>query len=419
MDPKLLESVNRLVNELKKRIELLKSPDARVNLKADSYHSILNIINNYIHNVPSHLTVDDIIKFKIDDIEEILNLIALPEEEKHQILLMYKANISALQDASLKIDLQDSTLFFQNIIQKIIDYITEYEEISANQEELQSTKATEYKRYIDLFSSENFNNFFEDEEVEKLLKLMANFAIPLSDRQQILQYIALQNIKVPMHENPLYNVDYINLLYRVNSIVNKHLSVYFEKKEIIEKELDDIDIDVDIDSILSIAKKIAEKNDLEYGKTEKIIVAILLNSLLSIYTMALEQDEDDEYITYLKSKIENILNIEYEDEFNLIVEARAILSENQEFYINSLEMGVDINEYVDLSVSEIKNLGYDDETAIDYKTLPLIKAIKELLDKIEKMDPDSSNYNLHYDVLRQLIEFYHKLQDKKISKKGR
>ena len=79
MDPKILESVSRLVEELKKRIELLTSTTTRANLNEDSYNAILDIINSYIHTAPSRLTVDGIINFKIDDIEKILNLIGLPE----------------------------------------------------------------------------------------------------------------------------------------------------------------------------------------------------------------------------------------------------------------------------------------------------------------------------------------------------
>ncbi|MDE5630413.1 MAG: hypothetical protein K2I70_02320, partial [Bacilli bacterium] len=145
MEPKILESVYRLVDELKKRIELLTSNTTRANLNEDSYNAILEIINKYIHTAPSRLTVDEVIKFKIEDMEKLLDLIGLNVEEKNKLLLVYNSNVYSIQNTSLQTRIVELSKYFENIIKMILDYVTDYEEIHNNQEELQSTKVTEYR----------------------------------------------------------------------------------------------------------------------------------------------------------------------------------------------------------------------------------------------------------------------------------
>ena len=237
MDPKIAESVSRFVEELKKRIELLTSTTTRANLNEDSYNAILDIINSYIHTAPSRLTVDELIKIKIDDMEKILDLIGLKEDEKNKILLVYNSNVYSIQNTSLQTRIVELSKYFEDIIKMILDYVTDYEEIHNNQEELQSTKVSEYRHLIDVLTRENFSKLFEEEEIDKLLKLMTNFAIPVSDRQHIMQYIAMQNLKVPVLDNDIFDEDYVNLLHHVTSVVDKHLIANSEEKDIIKKEI--------------------------------------------------------------------------------------------------------------------------------------------------------------------------------------
>ncbi|MCX4365201.1 MAG: hypothetical protein OSJ70_05455 [Bacilli bacterium] len=415
MDPKIAESVSRFVEELKKRIELLTSTTTRANLNEDSYNAILDIINSYIHTAPSRLTVDELIKIKIDDMEKILDLIGLKEDEKNKILLVYNSNVYSIQNTSLQTRIVELSKYFEDIIKMILDYVTDYEEIHNNQEELQSTKVSEYRHLIDVLTRENFSKLFEEEEIDKLLKLMTNFAIPVSDRQHIMQYIAMQNLKVPVLDNDIFDEDYVNLLHHVTSVVDKHLIANSEEKDIIKKELENMDIDIDL--IPSIAKEIAEKHGLKYNLTKNIISALILNSLFNSYTRAIEADESEEFIESFKSKINDVLNIELVEDNRIIEEARAILADKQEFYVNSVEMDDDVNQYVGLLISEIEDMGYDYETAVDYKTLPLIKSMSETLDKIDKLDSENPDYNLCIDMLNQLLEAYNKLLEKKGIKK--
>ncbi len=414
MDPKIAESVSRFVEELKKRIELLTSTTTRANLNEDSYNAILDIINSYIHTAPSRLTVDELIKIKIDDMEKILDLIGL-KDEKNKILLVYNSNVYSIQNTSLQTRIVELSKYFEDIIKMILDYVTDYEEIHNNQEELQSTKVSEYRHLIDVLTRENFSKLFEEEEIDKLLKLMTNFAIPVSDRQHIMQYIAMQNLKVPVLDNDIFDEDYVNLLHHVTSVVDKHLIANSEEKDIIKKELENMDIDIDL--IPSIAKEIAEKHGLKYNLTKNIISALILNSLFNSYTRAIEADESEEFIESFKSKINDVLNIELVEDNRIIEEARAILADKQEFYVNSVEMDDDVNQYVGLLISEIEDMGYDYETAVDYKTLPLIKSMSETLDKIDKLDSENPDYNLCIDMLNQLLEAYNKLLEKKGIKK--
>lgn len=415
MDPKILESVNRLIDELKKRIELLTSNTTRANLNEDSYNAIINIIDSYIHTVPSRLTVDDIIKFKIDDMEQLLNFIDIPEGEKNKILLVYNSNVYSIQNTSLETRKVELSKYFENIIKMIIDYVTDYEEIHNNQEELQSTKVTEYKKYIELFSAEKFPRLFESEEIDKLLKLMTNFAMPVSDRHQVLQFIASQNLKVPVLDNDLFDEDYVNLLHHVTSVVDKHLIANSEEKEIIKQELENMDIDIDL--IPTIAADIAERRGLKYNLTKNIMTAIILNSLFNGYTRAIENDEGEEFIESFKSKIEDVLNIDLVEENRIIEETRAILAETYEFYTNSVTVDADVEQYVDPLISQIEEMGYDFDTAIDLKTLPLIQKMTQTLDQVEKLEKGSPDYNLACDILSQLLEQYHKLLNKKATKR--
>ncbi|MDE6292838.1 MAG: hypothetical protein K2L98_04070 [Bacilli bacterium] len=64
-------------------------------------------------------------------------------------------------------------------------------------------------------------------------------------------------------------------------------------------------------------------------------------------------------------------------------------------------------------ISQIEEMGYDHETAVDLKTLPVIKSISETLDRLDKLERENPEYNVCIDMLNQLIEGYHKYIEKK------
>ncbi|MDE6292839.1 MAG: hypothetical protein K2L98_04075, partial [Bacilli bacterium] len=260
---------------------------------------------------------------------------------------VYNANVYSIQNTEQETRIVVLTQYFENIIKMILEYVTNYEEIHNNQEELQSTKVTEYKQLIELLTAENFSRLFEEEDQDKLLKLMATFAIPVGDRFRILQYIALQNIKVPIQDNDLFDEEYVNLLHHVTSVVGKHLIANSEEKDIIKKELEDMKIDIDL--IPTIAENIAALHGLKFNKTQNIITAIILNSLFNSYTHAIESKESEETIAALKEKIDDVLAIDLIEDNRIIEEARAILAEKQDFYKNSVDMDPDVNQYVNFA----------------------------------------------------------------------
>lgn len=411
MSAEIIASVNNLKDELEKRIQLLTSGTTSANLNKDTYDELVSIITSYTHMSSSRLTSEDITNFRLKDIERILDIICVDDNTKKMIINSFNSNVYSVKNSRNQTRVLELMKFFEEIRKIILGYIDQFETINSNQQSVQDTKVSEYRFYIDLFSKESFEKLFTEEEIEKLLKLMSNIAIPVSDRQHILQYVAEQNLRVPKQENPRFSEEHLNLMSKVNNLHNTYVLGHGKEKDDIESELDSNEIDIDL--LPTIAKDIAQKKRLDENLVCGILISMVSSSLLNAYEKALEDGMPEEIIHSYKTKLEDVLSLEDNKEYSELSSARKIIADTHDFYTSQTTKGVNVGDYLDMLLTEIESTGVDRETAIDLKTLPLIKSISETLDKIDKLDKNSEDYSLCRGMLYELTQAYQNLVEKK------
>lgn len=411
MSTKIENSISKLKDELEKRIQLLTDGTTSANLNKDAYDELVDIITSVTHMAPSKLTSEDITNFRFVEIERILEIVCVDDHTKNMIINSFNPNVYSVKNSKNQTRVLELMNFFEEIRKIIISYLDQYEMINSNQQNVQDTKVAEYSFYIDLLSRETFEKLFTEEDIEKLLKLMSNLAIPLSDRQHILQYIAMQNLKVPVMSNPNIGQEQLNMMSRVNTLIELYLTGHEMEKEEIELELESDDIDIDL--IPTIAKDIAGKREIDESLVCGILLAMVSGNLLTAYTAAVEGQADEKIINAYKAKLDNVLNLEDQNEFEEISLARKIITDTYDFYISEADNEIDVDDYLDMLLTDIEGTGVDRETAIDLKTLPIIKSISETLDKIDKLDKNTEDYVLCRNMLRELISAYENLIEKK------
>lgn len=414
MSAEIKASVNNLITELEKRIQLLTSGTTSANLNRDTYDELVSIITSYTHMSSSRLTSEDITNFRLKDIERILDIICVDDSTKNMIINNFNSNVYSVKNSRNKTRVLEMMKFFEEIRKIILGYIEQFETINSNQQNVQDTKVAEYRFYIDLFSKETFDQLFTEEDIEKLLKLMSNIAIPLNDRQHILQYVAEQNLKVPKKDNPRLSEEHLNIMSKVNNLHNTYVIGHSNEKEEIEKELDSNEIDIDL--LPTIAKEIAQKKRLDENLVCGILISMVSSSLLNAYEKAIDEGMPDEVIYSYKTKLDDVLSLEDNKEYSELSSARKIIADTHDFYTLQTTKGVNVSDYLDMLLTEIESTGVDRETAIDLKTLPLIKSISETLDKIDKLDKNSEDYSLCRGMLYELTQAYQNLIDKKKKK---
>ncbi len=411
MSTDIITSVNNLKEELEKRIQLLTSGTTSANLDKDGYNDLVNIITGYIHMSPSALSSEDLTNFSLKDIERILDIICVDTETKKMIVSDFNSNVYSVKNSKNKTRVLELMKFFEEIRKIILGFINQYQTINSNQQNVQDRKVAEYRYYIELFSLETFEELFTEEDIEKLLKLMSNLAIPVGDRQHILQYIALQNLNVPKKGNPSLSEEHLNVMSRVNNLHNLYVIGHSKEKEEIERELGNNEIDIDL--IPTLAKDIARKKDLDENLVCGILISMVSSSLLNAYEKSLDNQMPDEVVYSYKTKLEDVLSLEDNKEFSELSSARKIIADTHDFYTSQTTGGVNVGDYLDMLLTEIESTGVDRETAIDLKTLPLIKSISETLDRIDKLDKHSEEYSLCRGMLYELTQAYQNLVDKK------
>ncbi len=411
MSSEILDSVNRLKDELLKRIQLLTDGATSANLDEDAYNELVGIITARTHMSSSRLTSEDITNFRLADIERILEIIKVDDDTKKNIINSFNPNVYSVKNSKNQTRVLDIMKFFEEIRRIIVDYLEQYQMINTNQQNLQGTKVAEYRYYINLFSKENFDHLFTEDDIQKLLKLMSNFAIPVSDRQRILQYIALQNLNVPAIKDPNMDEEYINLVSKINALYERYLEGYDKEKEIIELELESDSIDIDL--IPSMASDIAKKRKLDEHLVYGILIAMVSGNLLGAYEQALENKMGKDVLDTYKKRMLDVLELEDNNEFGDVSKARKIIESTSEFYAKEKANKEDFDQYLDMLITEIESTGVDMDTAIDLKTLPIIKSISETLDKIDNTEPDGDEYQECLGVLHELIDAYEKLVGKK------
>lgn len=381
---KINNSVTNLTNELETRINMLSSVEVKANLDTKSFDEITNIVKKYTERAPQDIEELDLIKFRISDIDELLHIMGVSPTEINRILVSFNKNVKLYQDETSL----EALSFFTSIKNMISSYISSFINIDKAQNDIQNEKVAEYQRMIDVLKSDKLETPFED--METLMKLMTSLAISNEDKWNILTHIANLNLSIAKNKTEEYNYGSL-----IDSIYEEYVSDNTELVELIEKEI--LSQDIDVELIPTYAATLADESGHSTMLIQNIIVALIAHNVYSRYQESEENREE----------LESILKLTLEQQVStssfIIETTKEILSRNKTLYENLNE---DVMRYLDMTIASIEEEGYSREEAVELKTLPILKTIAEVIDKVETLDESSKDYATCIEILTGLIESY-------------
>lgn len=376
---KIKKSVDNFVKELQNKINDLSNMREQNKKLTSDYEHICEIINRYII-VGSPLGLrkgdiifEDVLKFNPRDLKEILELIGCNDKK---IIESYDEKRTEYLNTRNSLKKEELAKYFTSILAMIDHYIEEYNVRYVNQVNFETSKAEKYKRYIDMFTSNEFSYSFGENELKELKLLMSECSLDSYTKAQILEYVNIKAIDFALKGNK--TVDDYDFKSHVYYLVANYLK---DEKyvNIVRKEMPPIDYETLV-FIKEEGKKIASKYGLDPSKTINTLVALAINSLYKKYEYCIENSDNEEIsieTNPLREAIKMLegffVNAEQETinmATSLVVEYEKDLNEHSD----EAEM------FLDKTMEEILELGYSKEKAIVLKTLPLIKGIKESID---------------------------------------
>ncbi len=374
MSTKKTDGVTNFINELNKRREIV-STSSNLNLNTNDYTTMKELISSCFGKSIQDVTYDDIPICNTDSLKKILELIGLDSP-----------TIDELINAISQTEVADK-------IYTLIDrYITDYENSQQSQYEMQKNKLDLYDKYLDIFSNKPLTSLFED--FDELKKLVFNLGLSKEEELDIQKYIADKNIKY----SETMTKD-ANSLSKITNLTTKYCdptsSIFNQVLEILK------DKDIDLELIPELATELSHAISIPESLAANTVCSIVLSNLY----------EEEQYD---KSLIEQVLGYTYSH--NRIVEetSRNILRDSIDLVSKTVFLGNDGMQYIESSLQDImneENINYD--TAVDYKSIAIIKVIAETLDKLETLNPKDGDYSSAIGLLDELNNSYFSISNKK------
>lgn len=376
---KIKKSVDNFVKELQNKINDLSNMREQNKKLTSDYEHICEIINRYII-VGSPLGLrkgdiifEDVLKFNPRDLKEILELIGCNDKK---IIESYDEKRTEYLNTRNSLKKEELAKYFTSILTMIDHYIEEYNVRYVNQVNFETSKAEKYKRYIDMFTSNEFSYSFGENELKELKLLMSECSLDSYTKAQILEYVNIKAIDFALKGNK--TVDDYDFKSHVYYLVANYLK---DEKyvNIVRKEMPPIDYETLV-FIKEEGKRIASKYGLDPSKTINTLVALAINSLYKKYEYCIENSDNEEIsieTNPLREAIKMLEGFFVNAEQETINMATSLVVEYEK---DLNEHGDEAEMFLDKTMEEILELGYSKEKAIVLKTLPLIKGIKESID---------------------------------------
>ncbi len=376
---KIKKSIDNFVKELQNKINDLSNMREQNKKLTSDYEHICEIINRYII-VGSPLGLrkgdiifEDVLKFNPRDLKEILELIGCNDKK---IIESYDEKRTEYLNTRNSLKKEELAKYFTSILTMIDHYIEEYNVRYVNQVNFETSKAEKYKRYIDMFTSNEFSYSFGENELKELKLLMSECSLDSYTKAQILEYVNIKAIDFALKGNK--TVDDYDFKSHVYYLVANYLK---DEKyvNIVRKEMPPIDYETLV-FIKEEGKRIAAKYGLDPSKTINTLVALAINSLYKKYEYCIENSDNEEIsieTNPLREAIKMLEGFFVNAEQETINMATSLVVEYEK---DLNEHGAEAEMFLDKTMEEILELGYSKEKAIVLKTLPLIKGIKESID---------------------------------------
>lgn len=381
------DSVNSLIHELEEKIKILQSPSLKSNLDITTYENVTSIISKYTKRSPKDITIENIVDFKISELSELLQLIGVQPSQINHLINNFNSNVYLYRSNNPK-----SHEYFNKIRTMIISYVTDFIDYSNNQNDSQNSKVSEYQRYIEILKSTRLDN--PTEEIANITRLMETIAFPQEDCWKVQVY--LEKLNLTSIEN---NKQLADMRSKAEMLKDKYLDKNQELTQLVLEEVRGIDVDAEL--IPTYSEEIAKKLNCNRTLIQNILVATLANSILYAY---IRTDKDSETLETIFKKI---VESEIKESAVVIETTEEILSQNQGLISSAIELtDEEIKRFIDLTIDELVQEGATREEAIDYKMLPILKAMAESVDKLKSIDETNEDYKECLETLKDLVQMY-------------
>lgn len=376
MSTKTNNGVTSFIEELKKRREIVTT-SSNLNLNTTNYATMKDLISSCFAKSISEVTYADMQSCDKDKLKEILALIGLDDKSIEDNLLALSDGIIAEKTRIL-----------------IEKYITEYESIQESQQEMQKSKLDLYDKYLRIFTKD-LDALFED--FDELNQLMFNFGLSKEEEIDIIKYITKKNISFA--KGMTNDVD---SLAKINTLTEKYCdptsSIFNQILSLLEGK------NIDLELIPQLSTEISGAINIPESMAANTVCSIVLSNLYG----DLDKHEENH------SLIEQVLGYTYSKERIIEESSRNILRDSMDLVGKTVLTGNDGMQYIDSSIQDImneENISY--EKAVDCKTIAIIKAIAETLDKLETLDPKEGDYSSAIGLLDELNTSYYSISNKK------
>ncbi|MBR6073573.1 MAG: hypothetical protein IKP76_04560 [Bacilli bacterium] len=347
--------------------------------------------------------MEQVIKTFLDELNDRVNLITSMDDkldsskvdqlksiiDKYGVLDSSKFNKEDLEYV-LSIVNTESTTDNKLIDEAINQFIDDFNTAKKTHITTTESSVNKYRKYIDILNGNDRELFIDFDELNEI---MSELGTPIPDKWKIISYINECNIN--------NNKDMITLL-NLNSKLNTYNKLYLDNKDLnnyIEESIKDLNIDIDM--IPSLSKKIAN-NTYDENKVKNAMSTIILNKLYN----ELSESTDDKQKDNLQEMINDTLNYidDYEDK--IVNPIKDIIINYEDLLNEEINKGNDINTYLDISVDDLEKLVGDRDKALALKKLPLIKSMKDTINSIDECDKSSDDLINYLNLLNDLNKLY-------------
>ncbi len=398
MSKSIKASIDEFINELQARIDLFKSSlvSSNVSNNKETIEELKEIVQKYTETTIENLTISEISSISIIDIKRILMLIGRNNEYIEEIIEKLKKG--------------DNSFATYAEFQKLIaDYVNEFYSMQKSQSEVITSRILEYERVIALLSEDNTSELVDD--IDNLINIMTSVNLSNEVKSDILIYIANKNatnfaIKLDSNMKLLL----ANILPNPNSKEFKIISNF------------NIDDELGIDDIPSVASDISKETDLSYVDTYNALIGYILykqsNKFFNTENITLKLNIKGRII----SLIQCIIGIEQV----IVEESSQIVDDYADILDNLIQEGYEnFKEYGEATLDELSSKYGSLEIAIQLKKCVIIRYMMDYIKKFKEYslkdmtEEEETEYYIILDKLSELkyiMDNYNEMEKKDLEK---
>ena len=369
MDSNISNAIKTILDEIKKKLEIVDKNNNKSSLEELNYKSIIDIFKNKTDVNIKDIDADELILLTKDELVEVLEASGKGTKDTED----FSSNFEFFKKEFLSDDFERKEKA-RNALQRMISdiklFVLDYEEINKNRSDYNNSLYDKLKYYHDLFSGKKKDDLVVD--FDDIDLFLTTLGVSTEVKWRALEYLALNNLKLTKKKEKTTRFE--NKMEIANELV-KNNPIITDK---IVAALDNIDY-LDIDLIPELAKEISITTKLEDISTiQNIVTTLVLNTLF-------------EQLKYVKSDEEK--NEKMQEIYDTYL-----------FYVNDKDIILNVaNDIIEENIYNLNEI--DEEIDLDSQ-IAIVGRMSKIMDEINKKEVENESVELQ--KLEDLIYHYKK-----------